>query len=194
MYDGGSSEFFLAVLMFFMVLTAIGIARPVFMWVMVRALEGFANGLGRFVAWFGLIMVLQQILIIFLPRIFRVATIAIGVFAPFGYALINPSKAPAVASGAGSGQLVTRSEATTWFLIVPVVLIGGLMVLAEFRVIGNQDVLVNSFSGTGQGASLRTNVRAVPSQHDWSARAGEVGRGGGRANGDCGGRWSGPGA
>ena len=88
MYYGGSVEFFFVVFTAFLVLTIIGIVRPQFMWGMVRGLEGFANGLGRFVAWFGLIMVLQQIVIIFLQRIFRVATIEIGPFAPFGYPLL----------------------------------------------------------------------------------------------------------
>ena len=88
-YYGGSVEFFFVVFTFFLVLTAIGIVRPGLMWGMVRGLEGMANGLGRFVAWFGLIMVLQQILIIFLQRIFRVATIEFGPFAPFGFPLLE---------------------------------------------------------------------------------------------------------
>ena len=87
-YYGGSVEFFFVVLTAFLILTVIGLVRPAFMWGMVRGLEGFANGLGRFVAWFGLIMVLQQIIIIFLQRIFRVATIEFGPFAPFGFPLI----------------------------------------------------------------------------------------------------------
>lgn len=89
MYYGGSVEFFFVIFTGFLILTVIGIARPGFMWGMVRGLEGMANGLGRFVAWFGLIMVFQQILIIFLQRIFRVATIEFGPFAPFGYPLLQ---------------------------------------------------------------------------------------------------------
>lgn len=87
-YYGASVEFFFVVLTGFLVLTAIGIARRGVMWRMVRALEGMANGIGRFVAWFGLLMVLQQIVIIFLQRIFRVATLEFGPFAPFGYPLL----------------------------------------------------------------------------------------------------------
>ncbi|MFN4156089.1 MAG: TRAP transporter small permease subunit [Paracoccaceae bacterium] len=87
-YYGASVEFFFVVFTAFLVLTAIGIVRRGVMWGMVRGLEGFANGIGRFVAWFGLLMVLQQIVIIFLQRIFRVATLEFGPFAPFGYPLL----------------------------------------------------------------------------------------------------------
>jgi TRAP-type mannitol/chloroaromatic compound transport system permease small subunit len=87
-YYGASVEFFFVVFTLFLVLTVIGMLRRPVMWMMVRGLEGFANLVGRTVAWVGLIMVLQQIIIIFLQRIFRVASIEIGPFAPFGYPLI----------------------------------------------------------------------------------------------------------
>ena len=76
----------------------------------------------------------------------------------FGYALVNPSKAPSVQTSVGTGQIVTRREATTWFLIVPVALIAGMMLMAQVNLIGDQDVTVDSFSDAGQTASLRTNV------------------------------------
>jgi TRAP-type mannitol/chloroaromatic compound transport system permease small subunit len=82
-YYGASSELFFVALAAFLVLTGVGLAWRPAMWGTVRVLEGFANGLGRLVAWAGLIMVLQQILIVFLQRIFRVVSIEIG---PFGYA------------------------------------------------------------------------------------------------------------
>lgn len=81
-YYGGSVEFFFVVFTAVLVLTALGLWRNAIMWRAVRVLEGFANGTGRFFAWAGLIMVLQQIMIVFLQRIFRVAEISIG---PFGY-------------------------------------------------------------------------------------------------------------
>jgi TRAP-type mannitol/chloroaromatic compound transport system permease small subunit len=56
------------------------IFRPV-MWGMVRGLEGFANFVGRTAAWAGLIMVGQQIIIIFLQSIFRLGEITL---APLG--------------------------------------------------------------------------------------------------------------
>ncbi|MEL6170215.1 MAG: TRAP transporter small permease subunit [Pseudomonadota bacterium] len=80
-YFGGSVEFFFVIFVAFLILTGIGLARRNFMWGTVRVLEGIANGVGRFAAWAGLIMVLQQILIIFLQRIFRVSEISVG---PFG--------------------------------------------------------------------------------------------------------------
>jgi TRAP-type mannitol/chloroaromatic compound transport system permease small subunit len=80
-YFGASAEFFFAVLAVLLALTAVGIWRNAFLWGCVRVLEGTANGIGRVAAWAGLLMVLQQIIIVFLQRIFRVAEISIG---PFG--------------------------------------------------------------------------------------------------------------
>ncbi len=82
-YYGGSTELFFAVFAIFLVFTGIGLANNGFMWRCVRALEGFANGIGRFFAWAGLLMVLQQIMIIFMQRVFAVSEISIG----FGSAL-----------------------------------------------------------------------------------------------------------
>ncbi|ARE41995.1 TRAP-type transport system, small permease component, predicted N-acetylneuraminate transporter [Rhodovulum sp. P5] len=81
-YYGGSTEFFFVVFTAFLMLTALGIWRRSIMWGAVRVLEGFANSVGRVVAWAGLLMVLQQVMIVFLQRIFRVAEIELG---PFGY-------------------------------------------------------------------------------------------------------------
>ncbi len=77
-YYGGSMEFFFVVFTTFLVITAIGLWKNSFMWGCVRALEGFANTVGRFFAWAGLLMVLQQIIIIFMQRIFVAATISFG--------------------------------------------------------------------------------------------------------------------
>ena len=76
----------------------------------------------------------------------------------FGYALLNPSKAPAVELGSTNSEVITRGEKLTWFLGVPAALVGGLIVLSSAGVIGNQNVSVDSFSAAGQTASLRTNV------------------------------------
>jgi len=76
----------------------------------------------------------------------------------FGYALVNPSKAPAVQMEATGSEVITRNEALTWFLGAPVVLIGGLILLSSAGIVGNQSVAVGSFSESGQTASLRTNV------------------------------------
>ncbi|MBC7143039.1 MAG: C4-dicarboxylate ABC transporter permease [Rhodobacteraceae bacterium] len=79
-YYGASREFFFVLLVLFLILTAIGLWRRPVMWAYVRALEWFANTIGRAVAWVGLIMVIQQIVIVFLQRIFRVAQIEFGAF------------------------------------------------------------------------------------------------------------------
>lgn len=76
-YYGGSVEFFFAVFTLFLVVTAVGLWRNTIMWGCVRGLEGFANTVGRFFAWAGLLMVLQQIVIVFMQRIFTVAEISL---------------------------------------------------------------------------------------------------------------------
>jgi TRAP-type mannitol/chloroaromatic compound transport system permease large subunit len=77
----------------------------------------------------------------------------------FVFALINPSKAPPVqlADDAG-GAAVTRNEAFTWFLAVPVGIIGLAIGLNQTNLVGSQTVVVDSFTDAGQTASLRTNV------------------------------------
>ncbi|KPU84386.1 C4-dicarboxylate ABC transporter permease [Marinosulfonomonas sp. PRT-SC04] len=82
-YYGGSKEFFFVVLTLFLLVTLYGLWRNNFMWGCVRVLEGFANTLGRFFAWAGLLMVLQQIVIVFMQRIFSAADITIAFGAAF---------------------------------------------------------------------------------------------------------------
>jgi len=84
-YYGGSVEFFFVVFTAFMVLTGVGMWRNAFLWGCVRVLEGFANTVGRFAAWAGLIMVLQQILIVFVQRIFARSDIVIGLGIPLQF-------------------------------------------------------------------------------------------------------------
>jgi len=81
-FYGGSVEFFFVVFTSFLVLTAVGIWRNAFLWGCVRALEGVANTGGRFAAWAGLIMVLQQIVIVFIQRIFARPDIVLGIGIP----------------------------------------------------------------------------------------------------------------
>ncbi|PSL20494.1 TRAP transporter large permease [Shimia abyssi] len=80
-----------------------------------------------------------------------------GLYA-FGYALVNPSKAPAVELGASNGEPITKGEALTWFAVVPAGLIAGVILLGQVGVIGNQAIVVDSFSDAGKTASLRTKV------------------------------------
>ncbi len=76
----------------------------------------------------------------------------------FGFALLNPSKAPPVSLGETSNEPVTKSEAFTWFLGVPILLIVGTIALGQIGIVGSQSTQIDSFSDVGEGASLRTNV------------------------------------
>lgn len=78
----------------------------------------------------------------------------------FGYALLNPHKAPAVSIEGGTGEVITRGEGLLWFLGVPAALVGGAVLLSSFNVIGSQNITVSAFSDAGETASLRTNVGA----------------------------------
>ncbi|WP_208350044.1 TRAP transporter large permease [Pseudaestuariivita rosea] len=80
-----------------------------------------------------------------------------GLYA-FSYALFNPSKAPAVEMGAANSEVITRNEALGWFVAAPVGLIGGVLLMGQVGLIGNQVIIVDSFTDAGQTASLRTNV------------------------------------
>ena len=76
----------------------------------------------------------------------------------FGYALLNPEKAPAVEMGATNAEPITRSEAFTWFLGAPVLIVVGTILLGSLNVVGSQSATISAFSDIGQAASLRTNV------------------------------------
>ena len=78
----------------------------------------------------------------------------------FGYALINPGKAPAVQVAEATGEPTTPTERFTWFAGVPVALIAGTLLLSSLGVVGAQSLRVDSFTDMGQSASLRTNVSA----------------------------------
>ncbi len=77
-YYGASWELFFAILLIVAVISIVGFLNNRFMWGCVRGLEAFGNGVGRIFAWAGLLMVLQQIVIIFLQRVFAVSEISIG--------------------------------------------------------------------------------------------------------------------
>ena len=76
----------------------------------------------------------------------------------FGYALLNPDKAPAVPMGSTNAEPVTRGEALTWFLFVPIGLVVATILLGNLGLVGSQNMVVSSFSDIGDSASLRTNV------------------------------------
>ena len=82
-YYGGSVEFFFVIFTACLVLTGIGLWKNNVMWGAVRVLEGIGNTVGRFFAWAGLIMVLQQVMIVFVQRVFASAQISLGFGIPF---------------------------------------------------------------------------------------------------------------
>lgn len=82
-YYGGSAEFFFVIFTGLLILTAVGMWKNSIMWGTVRGLEWVSNWVGRLAAWAGLLMVLQQVMIVFVQRIFATAQISIGFGVPF---------------------------------------------------------------------------------------------------------------
>lgn len=75
---GASVELFFVFAFVALVLTVLGMIRPGVMWAMVRGTEGFSNATGRLFAWAGLAMVMQQIVIIFMQRVFGASQLSLG--------------------------------------------------------------------------------------------------------------------
>lgn len=84
-YYGGSVEFFFVCFVGLIILTIVGMMRHNVMWAVVRGLEWFGNGVGRLFAWAGLIMVIQQIIIVFMQRIFTRPDISVGFGIPLQF-------------------------------------------------------------------------------------------------------------
>lgn len=82
-YYGASAELFFVIFTALLILTGIGLWRNSIMWGTVRVLEAIGNSVGRLAAWAGLLMVLQQIVIVFVQRIFTSAEISVGFGLPF---------------------------------------------------------------------------------------------------------------
>ena len=76
----------------------------------------------------------------------------------FGYALLNPTKAPPVHFKSTTTEPITRRERILWFVAMPVFVIGMAIMSGQVGVSGSQSVHVNQFTDTGARASLRTNV------------------------------------
>ena len=77
-YYGASTELFFAVTIIIIFYTVVAMYYRPLMWKTVTSLETVANTTGRFFAWAGLTMVLIQIVIIFIQRVFAVSQISIG--------------------------------------------------------------------------------------------------------------------
>lgn len=77
----------------------------------------------------------------------------------FGFALVNPSKAPAVLiEGGNNSEPVTRNEALTWYLGAPAALLIAVGLLGNSGIIGNQNVDVSIYAEQERSTALRTNV------------------------------------
>ncbi len=77
----------------------------------------------------------------------------------FGYAMFNPSKAPPVlGDDGGTGEVVTRREGLLWFLAVPVLIIGVVVIGANAGAIGSQAITVSGVVQDAEAPELRTNV------------------------------------
>lgn len=84
-YYGASIELFFALSIILIFYTAIAAFYRPLMWKTVTSLETLANTTGRFFSWAGLTMVLIQIVIIFIQRIFAVSEITIGFGLAFSF-------------------------------------------------------------------------------------------------------------
>ena len=84
-YYGASIELFFAFSIILMFYTVIAVFYRPLMWKTVTSLETLANTTGRFFSWAGLTMVLIQIVIIFIQRIFAVSEITIGFGLAFSF-------------------------------------------------------------------------------------------------------------
>ena len=78
---GMSAEFFFLALAAVLLLLGIGLYNRRFLRGMVFGLERFNGTIGKFAAWFALIMVIQQVLIIAMGQVFRGNDL---IFSPFG--------------------------------------------------------------------------------------------------------------
>ncbi len=76
----------------------------------------------------------------------------------FGYALLNPNKAPAVNFGDMSSEKITLSHGLKWFLFIPIFLSFVLYGLFSYNIVGTQNITVDSYTDITQTASLRTDV------------------------------------
>ncbi|AJE47663.1 TRAP transporter large permease [Celeribacter indicus] len=90
-----------------------------------------------------------------LPGIFLAGLYALYAF---GYALLNPHKAPPVHLSHTRHETITRREGILWFLAVPVLLVGGVLLSGQAGLSGSQSIVVSGFTQAGDRASLRTNV------------------------------------
>ena len=77
----------------------------------------------------------------------------------FGYALLNPSRAPPVSTGQPAGTADTsRQTALTWYLAVPAAVLIATGLAGTLGLVGSQSVTVATAVQEAQAPDLRTNV------------------------------------
>ena len=78
----------------------------------------------------------------------------------FGYALLNPSKAPAIQADGSDGSYygAGRNELLMWSLFLPIGALAVFLLSIEFNLVGSQSTIVDTYSDIMEGAALRTNV------------------------------------
>ena len=78
----------------------------------------------------------------------------------FGYALLNPDKAPPVPVGGMSSERITGRHALIWLGLVPAGIIALAIASNSVNISGSQDITVSSIADGSAQAVLRTNVSA----------------------------------
>ncbi len=77
----------------------------------------------------------------------------------FGFALLNPSKAPPVLNeDEAGGEVTTRGEALSWYLLVPGAILISIALGSNAGLVGSQNLDVSGVVQASEGAELRTNV------------------------------------
>ena len=78
----------------------------------------------------------------------------------FGFALLNPSKAPAIQADGSDGSYygAGRNELLMWSLFLPIGALAVFLLSIEFNLVGSQSTIVDTYSDIMEGAALRTNV------------------------------------
>jgi len=76
----------------------------------------------------------------------------------FGYAMANPSKAPAVPGGQTGEEPIGRRHGLIWLLGAPIGIIALAIIASTVNLAGNQNISVGSFIAQSTSSELRTNV------------------------------------
>jgi len=76
----------------------------------------------------------------------------------FGYALLNPAKAPPIQGGALAGERISTRGALVWFLAAPLGILATVLVAGQLGLVGSQDLSVSSTQAGQSGTVLRTDV------------------------------------